>query len=417
RRWLIISLVCSLNFVAQAVSMTFASTILQAAKHFDVAQTDVVFLTNVYPVLFFPSLILATYHLQTKGTRYALVAGSLITSIGCLIRLSSQIFPPNPSYGLLLLGQSVCAMAQSVCLLSPMRVATDWFSSRENSLALNFAVYSGILGEATGLMLPYEFEESDGSLDFTRMLLLQAALITAICLLVYRFYAEDQPYTTLLNDESERSQTEGLGRNKQDVFYLTAGFSLVYGALQAFEACLSQYMWEAASIRGDFPAVVGVCSILFGFVVSSVVGMVTDSLPHAKNAVVKVLAVASAAGAFALALGRTGVDQAPLVTLVCLPFGFAYGLVPAALDLGTEYTYPLAEEISAGLLYSAGGLCAFVSSLLLTHLLAGQNALWQGRLHPGAIYLLVQLVLGAGFIVTLHGRCRRSEAERRRARR
>jgi len=203
----------------------------------------------------------------------------------------------------------------------------------------------------------------------------------------------------------------------KDLLFLTVGFSLIYGALLAFNACLSQYLWKVAGISGDFAAVTGITNILVGFVVSSVVGMITGTLPHAKNAIVKALAVASAAGAFALAFCPYGVNQAHVVGLVCLPFGFAYGLVPCALDLAVEYTYPLAEEISAGLLYSAGGHIAFVSSVLLTHLLAGQKALWQGRLHPGTIYLLVQLVLGAGFLTYANGRCRRSEAEQRRARR
>ncbi|CAM9912213.1 unnamed protein product, partial [Heterosigma akashiwo] len=415
-----LSLVCLLNFAASAICITFASIQLQIAEHFKVSDTASVFLTSIYSILFLPSLLLATYQLQIKGLKYSLVIGGSITALGSWLKVVSLFFS-NPNYGVLLLGQGICAIAQSICLLAPMRVAADWFGVREKSMAMNFAVCSGTLGIATGLALPYEFERN-GYLDYTSLFLLEATFITAIFLMIYQYYAENPSCAPTGTGEYRMSLSEMLlshwstllffGKPK-DLLFLTVGFSLIYGALLAFNACLSQYLWKVAGISGDFAAVTGITNILVGFVVSSVVGMITGTLPHAKNAIVKALAVASAAGAFALAFCPYGVNQAHVVGLVCLPFGFAYGLVPCALDLAVEYTYPLAEEISAGLLYSAGGHIAFVSSVLLTHLLAGQKALWQGRLHPGTIYLLVQLVLGAGFLTYANGRCRRSEAEQR----
>jgi hypothetical protein len=59
-------------------------------------------------------------------------------------------------------------------------------------------------------------------------------------------------------------------------------------------------------------------------------------------------------------------DQRGLVTLACGAMGFfAFAVLPIALELGVETTYPVNEATSAGFLWIAGQIFGIIFILLM----------------------------------------------------
>ena len=134
------------------------------------------------------------------------VLGAFIRVLGAVLK---QYTGNAAAYSLVLLGQSVAALAQPMFNSLPVPLASHWFSVAERDIATAVSSLFSPLGNAFGQIFPPMFLSSDedtGEVTGMRDLLLMEALVCLVSfLLAWRFFEDHPPtppsYSTQLRDE------------------------------------------------------------------------------------------------------------------------------------------------------------------------------------------------------------------------
>ena len=119
-------------------------------------------LPSSYLALFLPASLFFSWLLSSYGMRATILAGASSQCLGSWLRViacgvlsspSSQT-PPSFLFGLLVVGQGFCGVAQPVFTNLPARLATTWYSAKMRPLATTVATLSNPIGNALGSALP-----------------------------------------------------------------------------------------------------------------------------------------------------------------------------------------------------------------------------------------------------------------------
>ena len=92
----------------------------------------------VYMMAYVPLIFPATSLLDTRGLRLVGILGSLLNAAGAWIKCVA-VSPDR--FAVLMLGQTVCAIAQIFILGLPARLAAVWFGPNEVSTATAIGVF------------------------------------------------------------------------------------------------------------------------------------------------------------------------------------------------------------------------------------------------------------------------------------
>ena len=95
-------------------------------------------LSMVYMLAYIPFIFPATWLLDRKGLRVVGMIGALLNALGASIKCLAV----DPSrFPVLMLGQTICALAQVFILGIPARLAAVWFGNNEVSTATAIGVF------------------------------------------------------------------------------------------------------------------------------------------------------------------------------------------------------------------------------------------------------------------------------------
>ena len=95
-------------------------------------------LSMVYMLVYIPFILPATWLLDRKGLRVAGIIATFLNALGACIKCAAI----DPSrFGVLMAGQTVCALAQTLILGIPARLAAVWFGNNEVSTATAIGVF------------------------------------------------------------------------------------------------------------------------------------------------------------------------------------------------------------------------------------------------------------------------------------
>lgn len=146
RRWLILGLFClySLSNAYQWIHLNIIVNIFD--KYYSESlpkdtfqrETAVDWLSMVYMLAYIPLIFPATWLLDKKGLRLIAICGSCLNAVGACVKcacVSPDRFP------LLMLAQTICAIAQVFILGLPARLAAVWFGPNEVSTATAIGVF------------------------------------------------------------------------------------------------------------------------------------------------------------------------------------------------------------------------------------------------------------------------------------
>uniref|UniRef100_A0A8D1UW27 Major facilitator superfamily (MFS) profile domain-containing protein n=1 Tax=Sus scrofa TaxID=9823 RepID=A0A8D1UW27_PIG len=116
--------------------LSFAPVADTIAQHFGLSTEQINWLSLVYLVASIPFGVVAVWVLDSVGLRWAILlsawlnfAGSVIRSLPCML---TSIHDP---FAFLLGGQSLCALAQTLVIFSPAKLAALWFPEHQRATA------------------------------------------------------------------------------------------------------------------------------------------------------------------------------------------------------------------------------------------------------------------------------------------
>ncbi|KAG8464055.1 hypothetical protein KFE25_000223 [Diacronema lutheri] len=401
-RWVVLLLFAIASATNQVAWIAFAPVRDETGRAYRVGAGLVDALSIVFMVTYLPLAAPATWLLAERGLRPGVLAGAVLTALGCAVRALSLASERGAtgSYRLLLLGQTVASCGQPFLLNAPPVLAAAWFPPSERATADAAASVAATVGSALGMLAPLLFPAVPA--------LLRAEAIGAVsvaALLVLLFPAAPRVPPSVAASSSRLPLRASLAHvlRARGWWPLLAAFALPLGAFNALatlvDGVVSPYGFgpEAASAFGGI--VVGA-----GLAGSAIVATLADRWRAHRPLLRACFGVALPAGVLLPLALRTRAFSAVALAMA-LVGGSMMPILPLSYELAAECTYPAPEALTAGLLMAAGSVVGIATTL------AGGACLAAGQVVPALCANAACIAFGLAGALAFDGDLHRLNAE------
>ncbi|XP_007953964.2 solute carrier family 49 member A3 [Orycteropus afer afer] len=377
RRWVFLLVVSLLSCSNATLWLSFAPVADTVAKHFSLSIEHINWLSLVYLLVSIPFGVVAMWVLDSVGLRGTIILGAWLNFLGSVLRtVPCMVWVWNP-FAYLMAGQSLCALAQTLVVFSPAKLAAVWFPEHQRATANMIATMSNPLGILLANVLSPALVKNESDI----ILMLPAYVIPAgvVCLLATTCLCESAPPSPpsagAANSTSEKflDGLKLLVLNKAYVI-LALCFGAGIGIFSSFSALLEQIL----CVRGysnDFAGLCGALFIVFGFLGALILGMYVDRTKHFTE-VTKIGFCLTSMACVGFAVVSQLPGQAIWLAVTCSLFGFfGLSIAPVAMELAVECSFPVGEGAATGLVFVLGQIEGALIMVLLT-------ALTQRRAEP-----------------------------------
>ncbi|KAJ8377859.1 hypothetical protein AAFF_G00250910 [Aldrovandia affinis] len=367
RRWFILSILCMLNSSNSMLWLSFAPVADQTAKYLGATLDQVNWLSLVYMVVAIPLCFITTWVLDTLGLRFSLILGGWLNMVGSVLRYVSVLrsLPPAVRYlPLLMGGQTLCAVAQTLIVFSPTKLAALWFPQHQRATANMIASMSNPIGLLLANILSPLLVGRDN--DLPLMLLVYAIPAVVACILATLGIRESVPPSPpsasggSTDSEPFLQGMRLLLKNRAYIILL-----LCFGSGIAVFTCFSTLLEQILCVKGYSDGFAGICGalfILFGVAGAALLGLYVDRTKKFTDAI-KISMSLCALACCALAVVSQMREQKAALAAMCSLFGFfGFAIYPVAMELSVECSYPVGEASSTGLIFISGQVQSVMSS-------------------------------------------------------
>ncbi|XP_038339494.1 solute carrier family 49 member A3 [Canis lupus baileyi] len=429
RRWLFLLVLSLLNCSNAALWLSFAPVADIIAHHFVLSTEQINWLSLIYLVVSIPSGVVAIWVLDSVGLRWATITCAWLNFAGSTFRaLPSLAIKIEDPFAFLMGGQSLCALVQTMVIFSPAKLAALWFPEHQRVTANMIGTMSNSLGILMANLLSPTLVKKEKDIPWMLGIYIipagLACLLATACL--WDSVPPSPPSAGAARCTSERF-LEGLKLLLHNRAYVTLAvcFGGGIGIFSGFLALLEQVLCVKGYSK-EFAGLCGALFIVFGVLGALVLSLYVDQTKQFTEAVkIGYCLTSVVCVAFALVSQLQGQTLA-LVTICSLLGLFGLSVVPIAMELAVECSFPVSEGAAAGLVVVLGQAAGALVVVLLT-------ALSVRRAEPststcqdgqGPLDWKVSMLLMAGLCalfsccLTLffHTRYRRLEAEARMSR-
>ncbi|XP_076793873.1 solute carrier family 49 member A3 isoform X1 [Arvicanthis niloticus] len=371
RRWVFLLVVSLLSCSNAMLWLSFAPVADTVARHFLLSMEQVNWLSLIYLVLSIPFGMAAIWVLDSVGLRGATILGAWLNFSGSLLRAVPCLAVRIPSpFAFFMSGQSLCALAQTLVISSPAKLAALWFPEHQRATANMIGTMSNPLGLLIANVLsPALVKKAEDIPMMLGIYIVPAALaclMATVCL--WESVPPTPPSTGAANSTSE-SFLHGLKLLIQNKAYviLAVCFGGGIGIFSSFSALLEQILC-ANGYSNEFSGLCGALFIVFGILGALLLGLYVDRTKHFTEATKIGLCLTSMTFvAFALVAQLQG--QTFALAAICSLLGlFGFSVAPVVMELAVESSFPVGEGASAGLIFVLGQAEGVLIMLLLTAL-------------------------------------------------
>ncbi|XP_035504994.1 solute carrier family 49 member A3 [Scophthalmus maximus] len=423
RRWFVLLVLCLLNCSNAMIWLTFAPVADQSARYLKVSLEAINWLSLVYMVVAIPLSFATTWMLDTLGLRITLILGSWLNMFGAILRyLAVQPGAGEANmYAIVMLGQTLGAVAQPLIIFTPTKLAALWFPEHQRATANTIASMSNPLGILlANIVSPTMARTAD---QIPVLLLAYAIPACLICFLATVGIRSSTPHTPpSASAESSGSEpfVQGIKLLLKNRAYLV--LLLCFGSGIAAFTCFSTLLEQILCVQGyanDFAGLCGALFIVFGIVGAGALGLYVDKTKRFIEAT-KVNMSLTALALIAFSVVSLMRQQKVAVATVCSLFGFfGFSIYPVAMELSVECSYPVGEATSAGLIFVSGQVQSVLYIVLLQALTKRLAASPLSTCGDAVLsWKVSSLVMSGlfsfftcGFVLFFHTRYRRLEAE------
>jgi MFS family permease len=251
-------------------------------------------------------------------------------------------------YTAALIGTIGIAVAQPLFLNAGTKLAANWFPLRERATVVGIGAVAPFLGIVIGqIATPFLVEAT--SIDTTMLIY---GIIGAVSSLIFLLFARDHPPTPA-GFEERVAMWEGFKHIlKLRDFYLLAIILFVVNAIFNGVSTWVEVIVRPRGMDAAQAGIIGGLLMIGGIIGVFILPPISDRM-HKRKPVFLIGLIATIP--FLLLL--TFISNFPLLAVVSLLLGiFMMGILPIALQYGTEICYPAPEGTSGGLLTLAGQL-------------------------------------------------------------
>ncbi|XP_071362736.1 solute carrier family 49 member A3 [Trachinotus anak] len=423
RRWFVLLVLCLLNCSNATIWLTFAPVADQTAQFLRVTLDKINWLSMVYMVVAIPLSFGTTWMLDTLGLRITLILGSGLNMFGALLRFLGTLpgTDDKTRYMVVILGQTLGALAQPLIIFTPTKLAALWFPDHQRATANTIASMSNPLGILLANIISPLVAPT--STQIPALLLAYAAPACIICFLVtvgMRSSTPPTPPSASAESSSSEPFVQGIKLLLKNKAYLI--LLLCFGSGIAVFTCFSTLLEQILCVQGytnDFAGLCGALFIVFGIVGAGVLGLYVDKTKKFIEAT-KINMSFTALACIAFSVVSLMRQQKAAVAAVCSLFGFfGFSIYPVAMELSVECSYPVGEATSAGLIFVSGQIQSVLYIILLQALTKRFAESPLSTCGDAVLSWRVPMLVMAGlcsfftccFVIFFHTRYRRLEAE------
>ncbi|XP_023062494.1 solute carrier family 49 member A3 isoform X2 [Piliocolobus tephrosceles] len=328
RRWVLLLMVSLVSCSNAMLWLSFAPVADIIAEHFVLSMAQISWLSLVYLVVSALFGLAAIWVLDSVGLRGATILGAWLNFAGSVLRIMPCVVvgTQNP-FAFLMGSQSLCALAQSLVIFSPAKVAALWFPQHQRATANMLATISNPLGVLVANVLsPALVKEGE---DIPLMLGVYAIPAGVVCLLSTICLWESMPPTP---------PSAGAASSTSEKFL--------------------------DGLKLEFSGLCGALFMAFGILGALALGPYVDRTKHFTEATKIGLCLVSLA-CMAFALGQIFA----LATTCSLLGLFGFSVTPVAMELAVECSFPVGEGAAVGLIFVLGhaeGILIMLAMMALT---------------------------------------------------
>ena len=376
-RWIILLVYMLAATFNQLLWITFAPITSAATAYYGVNDLSIALLSLCFMVAYLVVSIPASWLIDTRGFRVAVIVGAGLTGVFGLMRGLA-----GSNYTLALLAQIGIAIGQPFILNALTKVAVRWFPLSERATASglgSLAIYVGIL--AGMVVTPLLIQQT----GMTTLLLIYGAgaLISAV---IFVLVAREHPATPPGPAEQEvrSSMREGLRLvlRKPDFLILLLIFFIGLGVFNS----VTTWIEDIVRPRGFSATLAGIAGglMIFGGVVGAVI---LPALSDHYRRRVPYLRIALA-GAIVGLVGITFAADTLLLMISAVILGFfLLSSGPIGFQYGAEIAQPTPEGTSTGLLLLMGQISGIAFIVAMDSFREGDPT--TGAMTPSLVVMIV----------------------------
>ena len=419
----------------------------------------------VYLILYVPGTLLCSFMFKKYGLRKSFIFSSLLQFFGSILRyisLNSTILSKlnldnnntnhHIPYIIAIIGTCFAGLIQPFYTNSPARIAAQWFSVDGRDVATALLSLLNPVGIGLGTFLPTLFIAPVGDKNtmggYAGYLLVQLICAGVGCLLTILFvknrpptppsasqrmkleeqglflYDNDEYGQKIVNENESRfldSFKSSFIRIKEDLsgniihnknfLLLCGGFGVGLGFFNVLTTLINQYTAAFGYSSNDAGVFGGL--LILGGIFGAIISGAAMELTRKYNEILKVFVAGTVLVAIVFV---TQMKENNLVILDVLfgLFGFcAIPIVCVTFECAAECTYPCDEEISSGILMSAGNLIGVVFLVIWGSQLPNSNQSYHNNIWNFSTYFIFVVVgLVCVFFIFYNGEYKRLNQEK-----
>ncbi|XP_011165702.2 feline leukemia virus subgroup C receptor-related protein 2 [Solenopsis invicta] len=418
KRWLILIIYMIYNGTnsSQWIEYSIISNIV--TRYYGVSSLMVDWTSMSFLVIYMVFVFPASYVTDKYGLRWSAIIGAALNCIGSWIK----IFSVHPDmFYVAFIGHSIVALAQTLVLPIPGRLAAQWFPSTEHSTATSLGIFGNQLGVSLGFLSGPMIVKNHDSLDdigkdLTRLCWIIAiigSIVFGLVLILFQNEPKLPPSETRalqkLNRAKKREEfmapIKRLCRNKNYIMLCNC-YGLNVGVLNAVSTLLNQIFLAHFENGEEDAGRIGLAIILTGMAGSVSFGIILDKTHKFKETAVTVYFLTFVGQVLFAVSICMGIKWMVYVSAIFLGF-FMSGYLTLGYDLCTEFTYPESENIPAGFLFITASIYGIILIIIFGIIL---NAYGDIPVHIG---FCLTLLLGAILTAITKDEQRRQDARKK----
>jgi len=384
-RWVVLAIYMYISALTQLYWLNFAAIETYVEDLLKIPASDVMWFTLVFPLVQVILTIPAGIIIDKIGFKWGVGIGALFTGVFAMLRVIDPA-----SFVLLVAAQVGISIGQPFVLNGITKLATVWFSPKEEGTAVGLGSLALFIGMMVALGLTPTLVQDMG---FAPMLWAYgiAGIVGA---LAFMLLVRAKPLTPSRASDEDQSEIKwgGMGVLLGNRNFVLLGFVALVGigAFNGLATWLEKILFEMHSISLTDAGTISAVLILGGLVGCIVIPLISDKIGRRKP----FLMLASLVGAVCvITLIFIRGYTANLINGILLGF-FLISALPIMLTMSAEITGPRYAGVSVGYLQLLGNVAAVILVATIEGLHSGTGQF------IAPLVMLAVLLLGS-FIVSL----------------
>jgi len=369
RRWYILFLFGLLSATQSNLWISYGAVAETTQELYNTSSSYVNFLAATGPLGFIPLSSLTSWLIGEYGLRFSCIIGALLCALGAVLRC----FATSNSYWIVILAQFLNSASGPVVMNAPPALSATWFGVNERTFATAVGTIANSVGSATGFLFGLLVHNTH---QLKTLLYYEAGFSILLLVAFIVYFPSHPPRPPSATSSVKRDPMPWWGswvqlmRESKQVLKSWNGCMILFssgissgtfggwGAMLVIILAPYYSQWDIQWL--------GLFGIIGGVVGGLSAGKMHDHYRHFKVILTLFFFMGTLTFvAFSLATERIIKLNFLAIIALNVAAGFALGATsPVSYEALVEVTYPVKEEVSAGLLSLTNNIACFALLIL-----------------------------------------------------